>query len=216
MRNAVTIFAAPIEAFEHLKGKPRWATPFFLVLGGIVLMAWLKSCLRADSVVFDLTILIGTAIGSAIMILLVWFLFAAFVYFAASLLKGGHSLSYKAAVSIVSYSSLIFLLGEIVNFLLVRTELFDGGSYPVPNRFPIGLDIVLWGGEADLYLAVLLHSINLFTVWYLAILTIGISTVVGLSRAKSVGLVIAIWALGVGFVLGVVLVAGGTTVSITL
>lgn len=215
MRNALNILAVPSEVFERLKLMPRWGAPFALVTVGYFILNWLKRCGADLSIAFEPRTMLLPAISSPIVVLLVWLALALVLSLMAFLVKGNW-VSYKGILSVVAHSGVIYLLGEIVNFLLTHSRLLDSSLFVVPNRFPIGLDIVLWGREADLYLAVLLHSINLFTVWYLAVLAIGISTVAGLSRAKSAGLVIAIWALGVGFVLSVVLVAGGTTMRITL
>ena len=72
-------------------------------------------------------------------------------------------------LSLVSFCGIIFLIGELVNFILLRIQIFNMRSSVFPNRFPIGLDLFLDGRHPSLPLAIFLHSINPIIIWYCAI-----------------------------------------------
>jgi hypothetical protein len=119
---------------------------------------------------------------------------------------------FRSLYSVNIHCGLIFLLGEIVNFLLIRTSLLGDYTPPLRGRFPVGLDLFLLGVEdPSLYLSMILHSTSIFLVWYFVVLSLGISTVTGLSRKKSAAIVMVVWCVTVGMALGAVYAAGGQT-----
>ena len=79
--------------------------------------------------------------------------------------------------SLVSFCGIIFLIGEVLNFILMRLQIIKIGSYILPNRFPIGLDLFLIGRHPSLPLAIFLHSINPIIIWYFATLSFGLYSI---------------------------------------
>jgi hypothetical protein len=114
--------------------------------------------------------------------------------------------------SLNTHCALILILGELINFLLVRTGALQDYSLPLPNRFPLGLDLLLLGAkEPNIYLTILLHSTSIFVLWYFAALAAGLKYTTGSGWARSAAIVTTIWLLGVGLVVGIVYSAGGGT-----
>jgi hypothetical protein len=112
----------------------------------------------------------------------------------------------------------IILLGEIMNFLLVRTNILEESRFPLPNRFPVGLDLALLEIEdQNIYTAILLHSTSCFVIWYLVVLAKGITTIIGLNRWRSMIIVTSLWFAVVAAALGLAYAAGGgTTIRIRM
>jgi hypothetical protein len=110
------------------------------------------------------------------------------------------------------------LLGELVNFLLIRTNILGDYSMPLRGRFPVGLDILLLGvDEPNIYLSIILHSTSVFLIWYLIVLSLGIHIVTGASKAKAAAIATTLWCTLVLLALGLVYAAGGdTTIRIRL
>jgi hypothetical protein len=214
MRSPLMFILMPREVFEDLKSEPRWTYPFILVVIGLLAKNWLDRCWRMQSFTFNIIVMVMTTVSVAILLMLSWSFISAFLYGAIYIIRTDVVASYKAIFSIIAYCGVIFLLGEITNFLLIHAELIDNSQYTLSNRFPLGLDILTLGRTPHPALAILLYSINPFTIWYLDVLSIGLSTVIGLDKKKAIILSIMIWLLVVGFVIGVLFITGGTKISI--
>lgn len=110
------------------------------------------------------------------------------------------------------HCGVIFLLGEIVNFLLVQTNVLGGYSTPLPNRFPTGLDLFLVGIDVpNQYLAIILHCTSVFVLWYLVVLSKGIRVITNSGRIRAGVVVAGLWIVAVAIGLGLAYAAGGGT-----
>ena len=118
--------------------------------------------------------------------------------------------------SLVSFCGIIFLIGEVLNFILMRFQIIKISSFILPNRFPIGLDLFLIGRHPSLPLAIFLYSINPIVIWYFTTLSLGLHNVAGMSKNSARLTVLSIWAIGIGSVALIASVLGGTTVGIRL
>jgi hypothetical protein len=118
--------------------------------------------------------------------------------------------------SLVSFCGIIFLIGEILNFILIRLQLIKMNSYIFPNRFPIGLDLFLIGRHPSLSLAIFLSSINPIIIWYFAVLSLGLYNITGMSRNSAWFTVLSIWAIGMTSLALIATMVGGTTIGIRL
>lgn len=214
MKSPLAFLAMPREVFERLKSKPQWSTPFSVVVIGLILKNWINSCWRTQSLTFNIYIFLMTTISITILILLSWSFISTFLYWAIRLIKTDIIVTYKRIFSIVSYCGVIFLLSEIVNSLLIHTRIIDHTLFTLPNRFPIGFDILTLKSNVHPALTILLHSINPFTIWYFTTLSIGLSTVTDLSKTRARIISFFVWLIVVGFVIGVLLITGGTRISV--
>jgi hypothetical protein len=210
------VLVTPKAVFEDLKLRPRWVEPFLVVVLAMVFISWFKACLLVGSVVFDISRLIVTGLGASVAIMFIWLFVATLIYAASNLLMNGVKLQYRTSWSLASHTSIIFLFGEILNVLLVRLPFVSSISFPLPNRFPLGLDVFLWGTESNLQLAVLLHSINPIIVWCLVTFSCGISIVGEISRGRAFLLASTVWLFGVALIELLVYTVGGTTFRIDL
>jgi hypothetical protein len=214
MQNLILLLAMPREVFESLKSRSQWSSSFIVVVIGLILKNWINSCWIAQSLTFNITMLVVTTISITIIIFISWSFISTFLYWAIYLIKTNNIVTYNRIFSIVSYCGVIFLLGEILNFLLIHAQLIPDSLFVLPHRFPIGLDVLVMERNPHPALAILLYSINPFTFWYLMTMSIGLSTVTGLSKTKARVLSFMIYLLIVGFVIGVLLITGGTRISI--
>ncbi len=213
MKTVRTVLSAPSEMFRRMESRPTWRLAFLLVVIGNVWLTWLKSCLRGSSFVIDLSVIVGSFISISVILLVLWSMLSLFLYFFSILLNAQKRLTYRMVFSIVSHCGIIFLVGECVNFILLRLGLLKSTSLMLPNRFPVGLDLLLLGKSPNLSLVVLLHSINPFTIWYFATIAVGISMLGGISKKRAALVVVSAWAIGVAFSLLLISVIGGTTVG---
>lgn len=214
MRNVLNIFTSPTEVFREISRRPRWATDTFFAIGVLFLLSWLGGCWKGLSQGLHWSSLLGPALISPLIVSIVFTGTATFLYLAVLVARGrgGQETSFRTLFSMTAHCGVVFLLGEVVNFLLVRTPLLGDHASPLPGRFPVGLDLLLIGvDEPNPYLAIILHGTSIFLVWYLVVLSIGIREVAGLSKARARILAVAVWGAGIGLVLGVVYALGGET-----
>ena len=216
MQDIFDILADPSALFERVKVMPRWIPPFSTVAMVLVGITWIKSCLHTQGLVLSLMPLVAAGIVLPIVITIVWLGLSGFLYAIIELLKPDGRPGFKQIFSVVAHCGIIFGLGELVNFLLTQNLLFDAARFPVINRFPVGLDLFVWGKTVPTLVAILLHSVNIFTVWYLALLAIGLRVVGGISRVESTMLAASVWFVGMAMVGATIAILGGTTIGVNM
>ena len=220
MNEIFGVLATPQAVFEILVKKPRWLMTTIFCTGILFVIIWLGGCWQDLTRGLRLQSLLGPALISPCIVIIVSFASTAFIYLMHVVLGGAKRTphEFRTFFSINIHSGVIFLLGEVVNFLLVRSNLLGQYGMPVPNRFPTGLDLLLVGTEEpNPYTAIVLHSTNVFVLWYLLVLAIGIRTITGSGTFRSAAIVAGLWGVAVALVLGMVYAAGGgTTIRIIL
>jgi len=216
MKNTFAMIFPSGEDFERIGMARGWKTPYCIVVAGTSLLAWLKSCLRTWSVAADIGMLAASVVSMSISLLIVWSLLTLLLYLFLIFFNSPKRISYRKLFSLVSFCGMIFLIGEMANFILLRIPMLKIRSSVFPNRFPIGLDLFWVGGHPSLPLAIFMHSINPIVIWYCATLSLGLHKIAGVSKMNA-GLVVAsLWALGVGSVALITSVLGGTTIGIKI
>lgn len=220
MNSTASVLATPAEVFEQILFKPVWVSTFFILSCGHAVLNWLEGCWHNLSQGLEWSSLLGPALISPLIVGIVSLSTTALIYLLSRIVGGEEArfTRFRSLYSVNIHCGLIFLLGEVVNFLLIRTNILGEYAAPLRGRFPVGLDLLLLGvDDPSLYLSIILHSTSIFLVWYLVVLSLGISTVAGLSRKKSIVIVMVLWCVAVGVALGVASAAGGqTTIRIEL
>ena len=214
MNSTADVLATPADVFERIRAKPAWVSSFFVLSCGQAILSWLDGCWHNLSQGLEWSNLLGPALISPLIVGIVSLSTTVLIYLLSRIVGGeeARSTRFRSLYSVNIHCGLIFLLGEIVNFLLIRTSILGDYTPPLRGRFPLGLDLFLLGvDDPSLYLSVVLHSTSIFLVWYLVVLSLGISTVTGLSRKRSAAIVTVMWCVAVGMALGAVYAAGGQT-----
>ena len=216
----INTLATPNEIFENIRLKPAWRSVLLLSVVSFFVLVWLGGCWSNLSQALEWTNLIGPAMISPLIVGIVSLGTTALIYL-LNLILGDHEArtkSFKTLYSVNIHCGLIFLLGEVVNFLLVRANILGDHPTPLRERFPVGLDILLLGvDDPNLYLSIILHSTSVFLIWYLVVLSLGISVVTGASKSKAAVITASLWCTLVLLALGAVYAAGGvTTIRIRL
>jgi hypothetical protein len=216
----LNIIAAPTEAFVEIKNRPRWVLATLLCMVAFFVIIWLGGCWRNISDALTWSYLFGPALISPLIVGIVSVGSTMFVYLMNMVVSGRTppAQRFKTIFSLNIHCAAIILLGEAINFLLVRANILGKSSFPLPNRFPVGLDLILLAvDEPNIYTTILLHSTSCFVVWYLIVLAKGITTITGSSRWRSGFVVASLWASAVLIALGLAYAAGGgTTIRIRM
>lgn len=220
MKEVFNILATPTEVFEIVVNKPRWLVPTLFCAGTLFLIVWLGGCWQDLSDGLRFGNLLGPALISLSIVVIVSLGTTTFIYLMCALLGGTDRdpQAFKKFFSVNIHCGVIFLLGEIVNFLLVRANTLGKHSAPLPNRFPAGLDFFLVGAaDPNVYIAIILHSTSVFVLWYLVVLSMGIRAITGSGRIRAGVIAASLWGVVVVITLGVVYAAGGgTTIRIAV
>jgi hypothetical protein len=205
---------APLRVFENLRSKSQWIAPCFFTILGLLGKTILSNSWGDQSLIFLAHSLYLYVIIITFFIAVLWSAISIFLYLSFFLITADTRVPYKSLFSIVSYCGVIFLFGEISNFFLIRANIIDSMLFTLQKRFPIGLDILLLGTSPSPALAIFLHSINPFSIWYFTILSVGLSIVTGLSKTKARMLSFMLWFIAVGFAMSVLLITGETSLHI--
>jgi len=220
MIELLNILATPGETFDRIKDKQRWRVATLLCTGTLFVLIWLGGCWQNLSDAFTASYLIGPALISPLIIGIVSVGSTMFLYLMNMVVGGRTSAArrFKTLFSLNIHCAPIILLGEVVNFLLVRANILGESSSLLPNRFPVGLDLILLAvDEPNIYTAILLHSTSCFVVWYLVVLARGITTITESSRQRSALIVMCLWLAVVATALSLVYATGGgTTIRIRM
>jgi hypothetical protein len=216
----LNILATPRETFDSIKDKPRWRIATMFCAGTLFVLIWLGGCWHNLSDALTWSYLLGPALISPLIIGIVSVGSTMFLYL-MNMIVGGRTRDaqrFKTLFSLNIHCALIILLGEVINFLLVRANILGESSFPLPNRFPVGLDLILLAvDEPNIYAAILLHSTSCFVVWYLIVLTKGITTITESNPQRSVLIVASLWFAVVAAALSLAYATGGgTTIRIRM
>ncbi|TKJ43978.1 hypothetical protein CEE36_02340 [candidate division TA06 bacterium B3_TA06] len=209
-RRLLSVFVAPNELFTDLGERPRWLVPFIILIlaaavasllprlllptevwldamrqqlpGGVEMsqeqMAVVTTTMRSP-VSVALNALVGILISGGGAILATLFFWALF-----SILGG--KISFTRSFAVVSYSSLIKVLGMV---LIVTLTL-------ILQRLDIQTSFALLPAlKPNTYLYRLAAQVDFFTVWRLIIMGLGFSVVANVPKVKSYLSVIIPWIL---------------------
>ena len=220
MKEIFGILATPQEVFENIVSKPRWLIATLFCTGTLFVIVWLGGCWQDLTQGLRVESLLGPALISPSVVIIISLGSTAFIYLLNMLLEGRRHRpgKFRTFFSVNIHCGVIFLLGETVNFLLVQANLLGGYSTPLPNRFPTGLDLFLVGIEVpNQYLAIILHCTSVFVLWYLVVLSKGIRVITNSGKIRSGVIAASLWIVAVAIGLGMAYAAGGnTTIRIVL
>ncbi len=227
LSNLVNVFATPTDVFENLKEQPRWVLAFATISMISIVVAWftlpfsneiagqmLLSKLSAQEAGRALALserfeYVGLLLVP-IVVLIKWGFLAALLYFTCILLDAPPKLNYRTVFSIVAYSEMILLLMSLVNLLVLYIKGTGSIHRATDLQAIIGLDFLMKNKMSNLPLFIFLNSINVFTIWYVTTLAIGISVVTGFRKIKSTLIVTGAWLLGVAFQMVISAVSSGS------
>jgi hypothetical protein len=220
MRESIDIFATPSGVLKKVADEPKWRTPLTICVAVFFLLTWLNGCWQNFSESFAWFNLVGPALISPLIVGIVSLGTTTLIYLLNLILGDPKArlTRFKSLYSLNIHCGTIFLLGEVVNFLLLRTPILGDHSTPLRGRFPVGLDVLLLGvDDPDLYLSIILHSTSVFLLWYIVVLSLGIHVVAGTSKTKAAVIGTVLWCTLVLLALGTVYAAGGgTTIRIKI
>ena len=213
LQNIADILAEPSAAFTRLKSEPKWLLAMVIFCLFSVGIAWVMFPFTAQ--MMDQKMMeegvpaeqieiakkfaqIFTPIASLIAPI-IWFLvISAILTLVARLLTIDDAIKFKHIYAAIVHASLISILILLVNtaLLTVFRDVGDVKSIADMKIIP-GLHL-LFGSSESVKLLTFLSYFNPLSLWYLAVLTIGIRVFADTDKTKACIGAIVIWLLGIG------------------
>ena len=212
LQNIADILAEPSAAFARLKSEPKWGLAIIIVCLFAVGIAWAMFPFTAQVMVQTMMetgvpaeqIEISTKIGQIFGLIgslvapIIWFLvISAVLTLAGRLFSIDDAIKFKHIFAAIVHTSLISFLIALVNTaLLVVFRDVEAIKSAADMKMIPGLHLLL-GSIESVKLLTFLSYFNPLSLWYLAVLAIGVHIFADTDRTKAwIGAVI-IWLLGI-------------------
>jgi len=228
--NLLNVLATPTDVFASLKERPRWVVAFVVITVASIAIAWLMIPFSQQ---IALVALSGRLSGERLhqvlsmagrfsyiglaevpfTLIIKWAVVAAILFLLCYLLEAPNELKYRKFFAVVVFSEVILLFMSVVNILILYLK-GAGNVQSVADLAPVdvyaGLGFLVKANGKNLPLYSLLSNINVFAIWYIITLTVGVSVLTGYRKLKSAGIVTAVWFLGVVLQVVMAFIAGNS------
>ena len=212
LQNIVDILAEPSAAFTRLKSEPKWglslvifclfsagiASVMFPFTEQIIHQQMVEEGVPSEQMEISMTVArIATPIG-ALVAPIIWLLaISAVLTLGARLLAISDAIKFKHIYAAVVHTSLISILIALVNTaLLVVFRDVEAIKSAADMKMIPGLHLLL-GASENVKLLTFLSYFNPLSLWYLAVLAIGIRVYAETDKTKAYVGAIVIWLLGI-------------------
>lgn len=204
----VGIFTSPRETFESIDQKPTWLVPFLIIVIVMIVLQFLAMDIAMKDRLADMQARDMPAdqferardqmeswkyVGFAFIpvgMLVVWVIISGILLFGGNTMMGGET-KFKKVFSVLAWSGLIGLVGEVIKTLLILSKGTTRGVVlslafvlPTPEL-----------GQSPPVLYRLLSQFGLFTIWELVLWIIGLAVIYRFTTKKSATLVLSLWAI---------------------
>jgi len=213
--NIINIFATPTEVFKNIKKSPKWLVVFGVIcvvslICGYIMIPFTQKIMEkiftakmSDENMQETLSTIARyrmffLLLVPIPLLIKWFFIGLLLYLGAILFDAQEN-NFRTVYAVVVHTELILLLMEVINLLILHIKGVEAINNITDLKTIIGLEYFLSDKSQNIPLAALLNQFNVFSVWYVATLSIGMSVVCQLKKWKSAILVFCVWLIGVGF-----------------
>ena len=212
LQNIADILAEPSAAFARLKSEPKWLLAMVIFCLFAVGIAWAmfsfteqimqqkmtETEMSSDQI--ETAIKVGrifALIGSLVAPIIWLFAISAILTLAARLLAINDAIKFKHIFAAIVHTSLISILIVLVNtaLLVVFRDVEDIKSVTDMKMIP-GLHL-LFGSSENVKLLTFLSHFNPLSLWYLAVLAIGVRVFADTDKTKACFGAIVIWLLGI-------------------
>lgn len=218
MNKLIDIFFSPTKVFSGLKEKPDWLKPFIVVLVivaivGVLTYVFSRDAIfaqqeeimrerglseeqieQAQNIARSPVVVILTGISGAFSIAVILVLFTLILFLLVPLFGG--KAQFPVILSVVCYAAMITAFGGILRLVLVAIT-----KNPLSNFSPAAF---AGGIEKTSFLFRLLLGVDLFVIWEMILVALGLNVTSDLKKENAYILVFIIWlvSLFVGAALG--------------
>lgn len=115
---------------------------------------------------------------------------------------------FKRIFSVVVHCGIITFLGSILSFIILKLRGFQSIKSAVDIQVSLGLDIFLRNSDINLPFKAFLSNINVFSIWWIVLISLGISIAAKISRTKAIVIAIFFWLLSTAIQIGIASLIG--------
>lgn len=215
LRGFFEVFYKPGKFFENLKNNPKIIIPYILLLilsfimMYLVLDVMLKIAMESDQLrdrlqgqpvppQLEKIISINVLAGGVLAIILTPLLAAALAIFFGNFVMAGKA-RFKQILSVMIYGELLYIVGGLISAVLIAVQ----GKFMSP--FSLGVLAINQGIDSIAFIA--LSKIDLFNIWEIIVVGIGLAAVYGFNRKK--GYVLSVLSMGILSILHIIFAAIG-------
>jgi hypothetical protein len=216
----VAVLISPSKTFRAIAERPTWLAPILVL---IVLSAVSASIAapkidwqdtidtklqRADrevgperiAIVLSFVEQIGTGLMLGTAVLLPWIIFPLLALIFLGLLKTiGGELSFRTSLGVLVHGFMPWAVATLLSIPILLTreslDLYDPG-FMTPNLAAFA------DPETGLELWILLNSVDLFSLWTIALLVIGYGIAAKTTKVRAAACVVGLWAIWIAFLVG--------------
>lgn len=201
---------SPSKAFQELDNKPAWLIAFLIIGTGTFLISYFTSPYIVQAGISDLpsninsehyenivkllqrSQFVGLALSPLFMFLKL-LINALILWLVTNLFT---ELKFKKLFSLVVHCGIITFLRAILSYIILRLRGLQSIKSPADLQVFLGLDMFTRNQELSLPLKVFLNNINVFSLWWIWLLGLGLSIFTKISRKKTLMIVVFIWLFG--------------------
>lgn len=200
------ILLQPRRAAKEIKVKPQWLIPFILLAGASMIVLLLQheavvqrtlahlpsSATAEDKVIVKQTLdenLVLRCCFLPVRLITGWATFALMLFYACKAWSTSEVVRFQQVFSLEVAAESTMVLARIASLI------YSGGAESSFLRVPLGLDMI-FSPSQNIVVQMALNSVNVFSLWYLVILTMGISGIYGITKTKSAISAAAVWIVG--------------------
>ncbi len=209
----IGVFINPRETMDDIVARPSWLIPLILLIINSLVFVFFLGDLILDKAVGDMTagnpnmtqeqiaqampfIKIMTWVMAVIGAPIMYLIFAALFLFVGNVILGGQT-NFNTAFSVTCWSGVVTILGAIIMIPLLLAK----GEFTSITS----LSFLESSGDQGSPLFFLFSQIDLFTLWWLAVLGIGFAAAYKFTNQKGLATVFVCW--GIYLVIGTALKA---------
>ena len=216
-----TVFSST-KTFTKINSKPTWLIAYLTIGTGAILIGSLISpfIIQAQivSMPSDMSLqqienglkfmkryqTIGIAL-SPLLLMLKFLIISAVLWLIVQLFT---EVDLKRIFSVVVHCGVITFLGSILSFLILRLRGLHSIKSAADVQVSLGLDIFLRNSDLDLPLKAVLSNINVFSIWWIVLISLGISIAAKISRTKAIVIAIFFWLFSTAIQVGIASLIG--------
>ncbi len=211
------IIFSPTKAFQGIDKKPKWLIAFSVIAVGTFIVNYLSlpfivqvaklsippgmSPNEFENKFNTMKLMLIIGIFSPLF-LLIGFLFIALILWLIISLFSDEA-DFKKTFSMVVHCGIIPFLGSVLTLIILQLRGVNSIKSAVDAQVSLGLDIFLRSQDLSLPFKVFLSNINVFSIWWVLLLALGISITSKISKTKSAFIAIFLWLFSVAVQIGI-------------
>ena len=205
LQSILDIFIDPMKVFHRIRGGLTWWKPFVLtaviyVLNGYLMMPFAVKRMELNPndlppEQVEATVerveqfgFIGLIL-TPIIFLVIYLAMAGIAHIAINIMSS--EANYKKTLSLISYTGLISVLGQIITSAILLTKGVD--SVETMADMKVSLSLAALFPELEGAKNALLESLGIFAIWYYILFLLGAAVIFRMSRSRALVPVVIMW-----------------------